>query len=707
MTIHREGTSLSYRSYSRAYWGNQELYIRDKKKGALKKMTKRDDLCVNTIRMLSADGVEKANSGHPGMPMGAAGMAYVLWTRFLRHNPLNPKWPDRDRFVLSAGHGSMLLYSLLHLTGYDLSMEELMNFRQWGSQTPGHPEYGLAPGVETTTGPLGQGFANGVGMAIAERYLAAHFNQPGHVIVDHYTYGIAGDGDLMEGVSHEAASLAGHLGLGKLIYFYDDNHISIEGGTEIAFTENRTARFEAYGWHVQTVNDGNDLGAIEAAITEAQKETGRPSLIAVRTNIGYGSPNKQDKAVAHGEPLGTEEIRLTKENLEWPIDPPFLIPDEASTHFRQAIDKGKALEDRWQEDFSSFKKTNPELAKEWDLWMHGTLPEGWDRDIPVFPADPKGMATRVASGGVLNAVASRLPNLLGGSADLAPSNKTEIKGEKDFQADFYEGRNLRFGVREHALGSILNGMALHGGLMPYGGTFLVFSDYMRPAIRLAALMNLKVIYVFTHDSIGLGEDGPTHQPIEHLSSLRAIPNLTVIRPCDANETAEAWRCAIEAKKGPVALALSRQGLPILDRAIFSPASGLSRGAYILHDTKDGKPDVILIATGSEVAIALEAYEKLEEKGVKTRVVSMPSWELFDKQPEDYQCQILPSEIKCRVAVEAGVKQGWHRYVGSTGEVIGLDRFGASAPYKVLYEKFGLTVDRVVGKALALFSANNK
>ena len=670
-------------------------------------MTKLDDLCVNTIRMLSADGVEKANSGHPGMPMGAAGMAYVLWTRFLRHNPLNPKWPDRDRFVLSAGHGSMLLYSLLHLTGYDLSMEELMNFRQWGSQTPGHPEYGLAPGVETTTGPLGQGFANGVGMAIAERYLAAHFNQPGHVIVDHYTYGIAGDGDLMEGVSHEAASLAGHLGLGKLIYLYDDNHISIEGDTDIAFTENRTARFEAYGWHVQTVEDGNDLDAIETAINNAQNETGRPSLIAVRTDIGYGSPNKQGKAVAHGEPLGTEEIRLTKDNLAWPMDPSFLIPDEASTHFRQAVDKGKVLEDRWQETFSSFKKANPELANEWNLWMHGTLPEGWENDIPVFPADPKGMATRVASGSVLNAVASRLPNLLGGSADLAPSNKTEIKGEKDFQADTYSGRNLRFGVREHAMGSILNGMALHGGLMPYGGTFLVFSDYMRPAIRLAALMNLKVIYVFTHDSIGLGEDGPTHQPIEHLSALRAIPNLTVIRPCDANETSEAWRCALAAKQGPVALALSRQGLPTLDRTTFSPASGLSRGAYILHDTKDGIPDIILIATGSEVAIALEAYEKLEEKGVKTRVVSMPSWELFDKQPEDYQCQVLPSEIKCRVAIEAGVPQGWHRYVGRTGEVIALERFGASAPYKILYEKFGLTVDRVVRKALALFSTHNK
>jgi transketolase len=669
-------------------------------------MKKLDDLCVNTMRMLSVDGVEKANSGHPGLPMGAAGMAYVLWTRFLRHNPLHPKWYDRDRFVLSAGHGSMLLYSLLHLTGYDLSLEELMNFRQWGSKTPGHPEYGLTPGVETTTGPLGQGFANGVGMAIAERYLAAHFNQPKHVIVDHYTYIIVGDGDLMEGISHEAASLAGHLGLGKLICLYDDNHISIEGSTDIAFTESRTARFEAYGWHVQKVDDGNDLEAIETAITEAQKETGRPSFIAVRTHIGYGSPNKQDKAVAHGEPLGTEEIRLTKENLGWPIEPPFLIPDEAFTHFRQAVDKGEAIEARWQEDFSSYKEANPDLAREWDIWMNGNLPEGWDSDIPDFPADKKGMATRVVSGSVLNAVAPRLPNLLGGSADLAPSNKTEIKGEKDFQADIYEGRNLRFGVREHAMASILNGMALHGGLMPYGGTFFVFSDYMRPAIRLAALMDLKVIYVFTHDSIGLGEDGPTHQPIEHLSSLRAIPNLTVIRPCDANETSEAWRYALESQNGPIALALSRQSLPTLDRTIFAPASELSRGAYILHDTRDGKPDVILIATGSEVPIALEAYEKLEEKGVKARVVSMPSWELFDKQPEDYQCQVLPSEIKYRIAIEAGITQGWHRYVGSTGEVIGLDSFGASAPYKILYEKFGITVEQVVGKALALLSTKD-
>ena len=670
-------------------------------------MTKLDDLCVNTIRMLSVDGVEKANSGHPGMPMGAAGMAYVLWTRFLRHNPLHPKWYDRDRFVLSAGHGSMLLYSLLHLTGYDLPLEELMNFRKWGSKTPGHPEYGLTPGVETTTGPLGQGFANGVGMAIAERYLAAHFNQPGHMIVDHYTYIIVGDGDLMEGISHEAASLAGHLGLGKLICLYDDNHISIEGGTDIAFTESRTARFEAYGWHVQEVDDGNDLEAIETAITEAQKETGRPSFIAVRTHIGYGSPNKQDKAAAHGEPLGTEEIRLAKENLGWPVEPPFLIPEEASTHFRHAVDKGKAIEARWQENFNSYKENNPDLAREWDRWMNRNLPEGWDSDIPDFPADKKGMATRVASGSVLNAVAPRLPNLLGGSADLAPSNKTEIKGEKDFQAGIYEGRNLRFGVREHAMGSILNGMALHGGLMPYGGTFFVFSDYMRPAIRLAALMDLKVIYVFTHDSIGLGEDGPTHQPIEHLSSLRAIPNLTVIRPCDANETSEAWRYAIESQQGPVALALSRQGLPTLDRTTFAPASGLSSGAYILHDTKDGKPDVILIATGSEIPIALEAYEKLEEKGIKARVVSMPSWELFDKQPEDYQCQVLPTEIKSRIAIEAGITQGWHRYVGSTGEVIGLDRFGASAPYKILYEKFGITVDRVVEKALTLVSTKDE
>ena len=664
-------------------------------------ITELDELCVKTIRMLSIDGVEKANSGHPGMPMGAAAMAYILWDRFLRHHPLNPDWPDRDRFVLSAGHGSMLLYSLLHLTGYDLSLEEIKNFRQWGSQTPGHPEYGLAPGVETTTGPLGQGFANAVGMAIAERYLAAHFNRPGHVIVDHYTYTIVGDGDLMEGVCQEAASLAGHLGLGKLICLYDDNRISIEGGTDLAFTENRTARFEAYGWHIQQVEDGNHMEAVEAAIVAARKETARPSFIAARTHIGYGSPNKQDKAVAHGEPLGVEEIRLTKENLGWPLEPPFLVPDEVVGHVRKAINRGQAQETEWQDHLSAYERSHPEMAKEWHRWMNEDLPADWESDIPFFPSDSKGIATRAASGTVLNGVAQRLPNLLGGSADLAPSNKTDIKGEKSFQMGVYEGRNLHFGVREHAMGSILNGMALHGGLIPYGGTFLVFSDYMRPAIRLAALMGLKVIYVFTHDSIGLGEDGPTHQPIEQLSSLRAIPNLTVIRPCDANETAEAWRHAITSQGGPVALALSRQGLPTLDRTSFGSATGLSRGAYVLQDTRDGSPDVILIATGSEVAIALDAYEKLEEKGVNVRVVSMPSWELFDKQPEDYQRQVLPPEVKLRIAIEAGTTQGWHRYVGDRGEVIGIGRFGTSAPYKVIYEKFGITPDQITAKALAL------
>ncbi len=659
-------------------------------------MTKNlDNLCIMTIRMLSADGVEKANSGHPGMPMGAASMAYVLWTQFLRHNPLNPKWVNRDRFVLSAGHGSMLLYSLLHLTGYDLPLEELKDFRQWGSKTPGHPEYGLAPGVETTTGPLGQGFANGVGMAIAERYLASHFNQPGHVIVDHYTYGIVSDGDLMEGVSHEAASLAGHLKLGKLIYLYDDNHISIEGSTDLTFTESRTARFEAYGWHVEQLTDGNDLEAISSAITVAQEETERPSLIAVRTHIGYGSPNKQDTAAVHGEPLGPEEIRLTKDNLGWPLEPSFLIPEEAMAHFRQAIDNGKALEDQWNEKLLAYEKAYPELGKQWHRWMNGELPEGWEEEIPAFPADGKGMATRVASGNVLNAIAPKIPNLIGGSADLAPSNKTLIKDEKDFQSGQFEGRNLHFGVREHAMGSILNGMALHGGLIPYGGTFLVFSDYMRPAIRLAALMGVKVIYVFTHDSIGLGEDGPTHQPVEHLSALRAIPHLTVIRPSDANETATAWQYAIKSQKGPVALALSRQSIPTLDRNGYAPATELLKGAYVLRDAENKKADIILIATGSEVAIALEACLKLEEKGVAVRLVSMPSWELFESQPEDYRRQILPPEVDLRIAIEAGCTHGWHRYVGKNGVVIGHDDFGASSPYKVLYEKFGITVDRIV------------
>ena len=658
-----------------------------------------DELCINTIRMLAADGVEKAKSGHPGMPMGAAAMAYVLWTKFLRHNPLNPRWPDRDRFVLSAGHGSMLLYSLLHLTGYDLPLDELKNFRQWNSRTPGHPEYGLTPGVETTTGPLGQGFANGVGMAMAERYLAAHFNRPDHVIVNHYTYGIVSDGDLMEGISHEAASLAGHLGLGKLIYFYDDNQICIEGSTDLTFTENRTARFEAYGWHVQQVSDGNDLKALEQAIREAQAETGRPSLIAVRTHIGFGSPNKQDTAKAHGEPLGEEEINLAKKNLGWPAEPDFLIPDQALGHFRKAIDKGQELEKQWQAAVQAYKQEHAELAEERERWINAKMPEGWQSEIPTFPRDPKGMATRVASGTVLNAIAAKVTNLLGGSADLAPSNKTLIDGQTDYQAQNYRGRNFRFGVREHAMGSILNGMALHGGLIPYGGTFLVFSDYMRPAIRLAALSELKIIYVFTHDSIGLGEDGPTHQPIEHLAALRAIPNLTVIRPADANETAQAWLAALNTQNGPVALALTRQRIPTLDRERFGAAEGLHQGAYILSEAEGGRPDAILIASGSEVEIALEAAEKLKQADLAVRVVSMPSWELFEKQPQDYRRGVLPIDVKAKIAVEAGSPQGWERYVGEMGTVIGLSHFGASAPYQMLYEKFGITADHVVEAAL--------
>jgi transketolase len=661
-----------------------------------------DQLCINTIRMLAADGVEKARSGHPGMPMGAAAMAYVLWTRFLRHNPQNPGWPDRDRFVLSAGHGSMLLYSLLHLTGYDLPLQELQNFRQWGSKTPGHPEHGLTPGVETTTGPLGQGFANGVGMALAERHLAARFNRPGHLIVDHFTYGIVSDGDLMEGISHEAASLAGHLGLGKLIYFYDDNHISIEGDTDIAFTENRTGRFVAYGWHVQRVDDGNDLEALEQALDAARKETGRPSLIAVRTHIGYGSPGKHDTAGVHGEPLGPEEIKLTKDNLKWPREPSFLIPDEVLAHFRQAVDRGRELENRWQAAFEAYRENFEAPAAEWGNWMSGRLPNGWENDIPIFEPDDNGPATRVTSGTVLNAIAPKIANLIGGSADLAPSTKTLLGGETDYQAENYGGRNLRFGVREHAMGGILNGMALHGGLIPYGATFLVFSDYMRPAIRLAALTELKVIYVFTHDSIGLGEDGPTHQPIEQIASLRAMPNLTVIRPCDANETAEAWRVAIIHRKGPVALALSRQNVPTLDRkSKYAPAEGLQRGAYILSEATANKPDLILIASGSEVHIALEAAEMIRAKGPAVRVVSMPSWELFEAQPAEYRQQVLPPEIKARIAIEAGSCQGWHRYVGDFGHIIALDHFGASAPFKILYEKFGLTADRVVEKALEI------
>ncbi|MBI4765303.1 MAG: transketolase [Deltaproteobacteria bacterium] len=662
-----------------------------------------DNLCVNTIRMLAVDAVQKANSGHPGMPMGAAPMAYVLWTRFLKHNPRNPDWPDRDRFVLSAGHGSMLLYSMLHLTDYDLSLEDLKAFRQWGSKTPGHPEYRHTPGVETTTGPLGQGFANGVGMAMAERFLAARFNRPEFPIVDHFTYAIVSDGDLMEGVSHEAASLAGHLKLGKLIYLYDDNHISIEGNTDISFTENRLARFKAYDWHVQQVEDGNDLKAIRKAIGKAQAETGRPSLIAVRTCIGCGSPNKQDTAAAHGEPLGPEEVKLTKENIGWPLDPAFHIPEEAQKVFRKSIKSREKKEKTWKNLFASYAKAYPDLAEDYKRVMNGDLPEDWEQGIPVFPADAKGMATRAASGTVLNGLAAKIPNLIGGSADLAPSNKTEIKGANDFQAGNYDQRNIRFGVREHGMGSIMNGMALHGGLIPYGGTFLIFSDYMRPAIRLAAMMGLRLIYVFTHDSIGLGEDGPTHQPIEQLLALRAIPNLTVIRPADANETAEAWRMAIKIKKGPTALVLTRQNLPTLDRSLSAPADSLAFGAYAVNEPDTTNTDLIIMASGSEVSIALKAQEQLKARGFQARVVSMPSWELFEQQPQEYRDRVLPPEIKARLAVEAGSPLGWHRYAGDQGLVIGLDHFGASAPDKVLFEKFGITADRVVEKALQLLN----
>jgi len=671
-----------------------------------------DELCINTIRMLSVDMVQKANSGHPGMPMGAAPMAYVLWTQFLRHSPKNPKWPDRDRFILSAGHGSALLYSLLHLTGYDLSMEALNQFRQWGSKTPGHPECGETPGVECTTGPLGQGFGIGVGMAMAERFLAARFNRSGYEMVNHTTYSIVSDGDLMEGVASEAASLAGHLKLGKLIYLYDNNHISLAGETRLTFTEDVCKRFEAYGWHIQTVDDGNKCEAIAKAILKAQNETARPSLISIRTHIGFGSPHKQDTFEAHGSPLGQEEVIATKKTLGWPLEPTFYIPEQALAHFRKAIHRGAQLEAEWDEKMASYGKNYPELRKEWDQWMNGSLPEGWHKEMPRFSPDTKGIPTRSAGGQVINVIASHLPSLIGGSADLNPSTNTALKGKGNFQNPGngdekiqgavsgpwgYEGANIHFGVREHAMGGILNGMALHGGLVPYGSTFLVFSDYMRPAIRLAALMKLHVIYVFTHDSIGIGEDGPTHQPVEHVANLRAIPGLIVIRPADANETVEAWRVAVENQKGPVAIILTRQNVPTLDRSTLNPAAGLRRGAYILADSPNGKPEILLIATGSEVHLVLEVYEKLRAEGLRVRLVNMPSWELFENQPEAYRHDVLPSEITTRMSIEAGVTHGWHKYVGREGETIGIDHFGASAPGKILLKEFGFTSDHIINR----------
>ncbi|PSR36555.1 MAG: transketolase [Sulfobacillus thermosulfidooxidans] len=656
-----------------------------------------DLLSVNTIRTLAIDGVQKANSGHPGLPMGTAPMAYVLWTKFLKHNPHNPTWFNRDRFVLSAGHGSMLLYALLHLTGYDLSLDDLKNFRQLGSKTPGHPEYGHTPGVETTTGPLGQGFATAIGMAIAERYLAARYNKPGLPIVDHYTYAIVSDGDLMEGISGESASLAGHLKLGKLIYLYDDNHISIEGTTDIAFSENVLERFQAYGWYTDRVADGNDTEAIEQAILRAQAQD-RPSLIAVRTHIGYGSPNKQDKPSAHGSPLGEEEVRLTKEAYGWPVDKTFYIPEEALAHFREAVPQGQEWEAEWNHLFSQYQAEYPDLAREFEQSLKQELPQGLFEHLPTFK-DGDMVETRSASGKVINALAPHLPNLIGGSADLAPSNNTHIQEGGDFSAFDPAGRNLHFGVREFTMAAALNGMSLHGGLRVYGGTFLIFSDYAKPAIRLSSLMHQPVIYIFTHDSIGLGEDGPTHQPIEQLAALRAMPNILVIRPADANETAEAWKVALTTHNKPIVLALTRQKVPTVPAA---KAEGLTRGGYILEENA-AEPDLILIATGSEVGLAQNAYKILAAEGHRVRVVSLPSWELFEAQPQSYKDAVLPPSVTRRIAIEAASTMGWERFVGNDGKIIGMTTFGASGKIEDLMAHFGFTPEHVVEEAHALLA----
>lgn len=658
---------------------------------------------INTLRFLSADMVQQANSGHPGLPMGAAAMAYALWTRHLRHNPRNPSWPGRDRFILSGGHGSALLYALLHLTGYDLPLEELQRFRQWASRTPGHPERGLTPGVEVTTGPLGQGFANGVGMAIAQAHLAAEFNRPGFNLFDQYIYAIVTDGDLMEGVSAEAASLAGHLRLGRLIYLYDDNRISIDGPTDLAFTEDRAARFQAYGWQVLHVPDGNDVEAVDAAIQQAKSDP-RPSLIICRTTIGYGAPNRQGTHKAHGEPLGEEELAAAKRNLGWPVEPRFYIPTHVLEHFRTALERGEQEEAAWNAQLEAYATAYPDLAAELRRRLQGELPHAWEMALPSFPADDKGMATRLASGKVLNALAPRLPELIGGSADLTPSTRTWLEGYPAFQAKTPEGRNLHFGVREHAMGAIVNGMAVFGGLIPYGATFLTFADYMRPALRLSALSHYPSIWVFTHDSIGVGEDGPTHQPVEHLASLRAIPGMVVIRPADANETAIAWKVAIARRQGPTALILTRQNLPILDRSLYASAEGLEKGAYVLADFGEKEPDLILMASGSEVHLVLQAALRLAAEAVNVRVVSFPSWELFAAQDETYRQSVLPSYVHKRLAVEAGVSLGWERWIGDRGAVLSVERFGASAPYQVIYQNYGLTVEAIIAKAMTLLNA---
>jgi transketolase len=657
---------------------------------------KLDQLCINTIRTLAMDAVQQANSGHPGTPMALAPVAYVLWDRFLRHNPRNPHWPNRDRFVLSAGHASMLVYSMLHLSGYDLPLEELKRFRQWGSKTPGHPEYGLTPGVETTTGPLGQGVANSVGMAIAERWLAAHFNQPGHEIVNHRVYAIAGDGCMMEGVSQEAASLAGHLRLSNLTWIYDNNHITIEGNTALAFSDDVAARFTSYHWNVLRVADANDTDLLERALQTASKETERPSLIIVDSHIAWGAPNKQDTSAAHGEPLGDEEIRLTKQRYGWPPDAKFLVPDETRAYTDRSIARGRKAEDEWDGRFVAYKAAHPALAEEWERMQSGALPDGWDQNIPTFPADEKGVAGRDASQKVLNAIAPRVPWLIGGAADLAPSTKTRMTEGGDFEAGSYEGRNFHFGIREHAMGAILNGMAL-SKVRPYGSGFLIFSDYMRAPIRLSSLMEIPVMYIFTHDSIGVGEDGPTHQPIEQLISLRAIPQLLVIRPGDGNEVAEAWRVMIGSTHHPIALILSRQPLPTVDRTKYAAAAGLRQGAYVLGDA-DGTPEVIFMGTGSELQLCVAAHEQLKAEGVKSRVVSMPCWELFERQPEAYRESVLPTAVRARVAVEAGTSLGWRRYTGIDGRIIARRDFGASAPLKELLKQFGFTVEKVVQAA---------
>ncbi len=670
---------------------------------------------IDTIRFLAVDAVQRANSGHPGLPMGAAAMAYTLWTRHLKHAPATPGWPDRDRFVLSAGHGSMLLYALLHLTGYELALADLQAFRQWGSRTPGHPEHHLTPGVEATTGPLGQGISNAVGLAIAEAHLAARFNRPGHDVVDHYTWALASDGDLMEGVASEACSLAGHLGLGKLIVLYDQNHISLSGTTSLCFTEDVARRFSAYGWHVQHVDDGNDVARVDEALAAARAVSAQPSIVLVRTVIGYGAPHKQDTYEAHGSPLGPDEVRAAKEALGWPVEPAFLVPPDVESHFRSAVLRGADAVHAWEARMAAYQAAHPDLAAEFERRLRGELPAGWEDGLPTFEPDTKGLATRKASERVMQYLAGVLPEFMGGSADLNPSTYTWLKTQGDFQPAGAEpagtqgavggswgpaGRNLHFGVREHAMGAAVNGLALHGGFVPYGSTFLVFSDYMRGAVRLSALGGLGTVWVYTHDSIGVGEDGPTHQPVEHYAALRAIPNLLFIRPADANETAYAWRIAIERRAHPTALALTRQNVPTLDRSRLASAAGVRQGAYVLNPGV-AEPHVLLLASGSEIHLAVAAVTLLAARGIRARVVSMPCWELFEEQPAAYRDAVLPPGIGARVAVEAGVGLGWHRWVGPRGDLVTLDRFGASAPAGRLMQDFGFTPEHVADSAARL------